>query len=240
MKKVLLGVLLITCLMFSTLENTMAMHIMEGFLPPVYSISWSILCIPFIIIGFLTLKRRVVDSKTMIILAMCGAFAFILSALKIPSVTGSCSHMTGVGLAAILFGPFAASIIGTIVLVFQAVLLAHGGLTTLGANIFSMAVVGPFVAYGVYKISMKFTSRRDVSVFLGAALGDLATYVVTSVQLSLAFPQETFGVLGSLSKFLSIFALTQIPLGIIEGLITVVMINSLNKYAFKEIDRLVA
>ena len=66
---------------------------------------------------------------------------FVISSLKIPSVTGSCSHMTGTGLGAILFGPTAAGVLGLIVLLFQAILLAHGGLTTLGANTFSMAIV---------------------------------------------------------------------------------------------------
>ena len=61
---------------------------------------------------------------------------FVISSLKIPSVTGSCSHMTGTGLGAILFGPTAAGVLGLIVLLFQAILLAHGGLTTLGANTF--------------------------------------------------------------------------------------------------------
>ena len=65
------------------------------------------------------------------ILGLSGAFVFILSALKIPSVTGSSSHPTGVGLGSILFGPLAMSVVGSIVLLFQAVLLAHGGLTTL-------------------------------------------------------------------------------------------------------------
>ena len=62
------------------------------------------------------------------LLALCGAFAFVLSALKIPSATGSCSHPTGVGLGAILFGPAATAVLGLIVLLFQALLLAHGGL----------------------------------------------------------------------------------------------------------------
>ena len=58
--------------------------------------------------------------------------------------------MTGTGLGAILFGPAAMSVLGLIVLLFQAVLLAHGGLTTLGANTFSMAVAGPFVSYFLF------------------------------------------------------------------------------------------
>ncbi len=70
------------------------------------------------------------------LLAVVAAYAFILSAMKIPSVTGSCSHPTGTGLAAIIFGPFVASVVGVIVLLFQAILLAHGGITTLGANTF--------------------------------------------------------------------------------------------------------
>ena len=117
-----------------------AMHIMEGYLPPVFCIAWGIVCLPFLVFGFRSLNRRVQENRRSItLIAMAGAFVFVLSSLKIPSVTGSCSHMTGTGLGAILFGPCAVSVLGIIVLIFQAVLLAHGGLTTLGANCFSMA-----------------------------------------------------------------------------------------------------
>ena len=64
--------------------------------------------------------------------------------------------MTGTGLGAILFGPSTVSILGIIVLVFQAVLLAHGGLTTLGANTFSMAIAGPLFSFGIYKLGIRF------------------------------------------------------------------------------------
>ena len=47
------------------------------------------------------------------------------------------------------------SLLGIIVLLFQALLLAHGGLTTLGANTFSMAIAGPFVSFGIYKLLPK-------------------------------------------------------------------------------------
>lgn len=112
---------------------------------------------------------------------MAGAFIFVISSLKIPSVTGSCSHMTGTGLGAILFGPTAVSILGIIVLLFQAILLAHGGLTTLGANTFSMAIAGPLLSFAIYKLCGKFKVNRKVSVFLAAFLGDLFTYCATSI-----------------------------------------------------------
>lgn len=76
--------------------------------------------------------------------------------------------MTGTGLGAILFGPSTVSILGIIVLIFQAILLAHGGLTTLGANTFSMAIAGPFLSYGIYVLCKKCRVNKRASVFYAA------------------------------------------------------------------------
>lgn len=220
-------------------QNAFAMHIMEGFLPAKYCIAWGVLCLPFLAVGFRSIRRTVeAHRKTMLILAMAGAYAFVLSALKIPSVTGSSSHPTGTGLGALLFGPSAMSLIGLIVLLFQAILLAHGGLTTLGANTFSMAIAGPFVAWGVFRLGERLKWNRHVSVFLAAFLGDLFTYCVTSVQLGLAYPSDPGGVGASVGKFLMVFAVTQVPLAVIEGLVTVVVMMGLETYAKPELGEL--
>ena len=166
---------------------------------------------------------------------MSGAFIFVISSLKIPSVTGSCSHMTGTGLGAILFSPSCVSILGVIVLLFQAILLAHGGLTTLGANTFSMAIAGPFLAWGLYALLKRLKVNRRVSIFLAAALGDLFTYCVTSLQLALAYPSQQGGIAASAVKFLGVFAPTQLPLAIIEGILTVVIVIALESYAEPEL-----
>lgn len=213
--------------------NSFSMHIMEGFLPVKWVVFWFVLCLPFWFLGIKKLKKLSgEDMEEKMILALAGAFIFVLSALKIPSVTGSSSHPTGVGLASILYGPFVTSILGTIVLIFQAGLLAHGGFTTLGANSFSMAITGPLVSFGIYKLLYK--KNKAVAVFLAAALGDLATYVVTSLQLALANPSATGGVLESFLKFAAIFAVTQVPLAIIEGLLTNIIVNILDKYNDKK------
>ena len=213
--------------------NSFSMHIMEGFLPVKWAAFWFVLCLPFWFLGIKKLKKLSgEDMEEKMILALAGAFIFVLSALKIPSVTGSSSHPTGVGLASILYGPFVTSILGTIVLIFQAGLLAHGGFTTLGANSFSMAITGPLVSFGIYKLLYK--KNKAVAVFLAAALGDLATYVVTSLQLALANPSATGGVLESFLKFAAIFAVTQVPLAIIEGLLTNIIVNILDKYNDKK------
>ncbi|WP_456957905.1 energy-coupling factor ABC transporter permease [Lysinibacillus sp. TE18511] len=220
-------------------NRAFAMHIMEGFLPIEWAIFWWVLSIPFIILGLRSIRKTIDENpETKMILGLSGAFTFVLSALKIPSVTGSCSHPTGVGLGTVLFGPLAMSVIGTIVLLFQALLLAHGGLTTLGANAFSMAIVGPIIAYSVFKGAQKMGLSFSVAVFLAAMLGDLGTYVVTSVQLALAFPSEVGGFMASFTKFAGIFAITQIPLAVSEGILTVIVMNFLKKYNVSELKAL--
>lgn len=213
-----------------------AMHIMEGYLPPLYCIMWGVICLPFLVAGYFSIKKTLSrDRKSITILAMSGAFIFVISSLKIPSVTGSCSHMTGTGLGAILFGPTAVGILGIIVLIFQAILLAHGGLTSLGANTFSMAIAGPLLSFGIYKLCRKIKVNKHVGVFLAASIGDLFTYCITSTQLALAYPSQSGGVLASAVKFLAVFAPTQVPLAIVEGILSVVIIMGLETYAKSEL-----
>lgn len=216
-----------------------AMHIAEGFLPFNWAALWFIVVLPFWFWGLRSIRRTVKSNPSLkMLLGLAGAYTFVLSALKIPSVSGSCSHPTGVGLGAILFGPAAMSILGGIVLLFQALLLAHGGLSTLGANTFSMAVVGPFVAYGLYRLVRRLGGSMAIAVFLAATLGDLMTYVTTSLQLALAFPAPAGGVAASLLKFMGIFAVTQLPLAISEGFLTVIVFNLLTAYNKNELEEL--
>ena len=210
------------------------MHIMEGFLPVGHAIGWFAASTPFVVAGAISLKKIVRERpEARLTLAATGAFAFVLSALKMPSVTGSCSHPTGTGLGAIIFGPAVMAVVGTIILLFQALLLAHGGLTTLGANVFSMAIVGPWVSWAIWRGLSKLGASIGVAVFCAAALGDLATYATTSVQLALAYPDPASGFLGAMLKFGGIYAITQIPLAIAEGFLTVVVMDALSGRAGK-------
>lgn len=214
------------------------MHIMEGFLPVEWAVLWFIAALPFWILGLRRIAALIREKPELrLLLGLAAAFTFILSALKLPSVTGSSSHPTGTGLGAILFGPLVMSVLGSIVLLFQALLIAHGGLTTLGANSFSMAIVGPFVAYAIWRL-LRGRLSTSLVVFLAAASADLVTYVVTSAQLALAFPDATGGFIASFAKFGAIFAVTQIPLAISEGVLTVLIFNALQINATAELRTL--
>ncbi|GAB3988202.1 energy-coupling factor ABC transporter permease [Nocardioides marmoraquaticus] len=213
------------------------MHIAEGFLPPVHAAAWTVVAAPFVVHGAREIRKTVRDHpQAKLLLSAVGAYTFVLSAIKLPSVTGSSSHPTGTGEGAVIFKPPVMAVLGTIVLIFQALLLAHGGITTLGANVVSMAVVGPWAAYAVYKL-LGF-APFSFAVFAAVFTADLATYVTTATQLALAFPDPSVGFLGAWGRFLGLFAVTQVPLAVVEGLIGVVLMNALRAWAGPELARL--
>ena len=212
------------------------MHIAEGFLPAAHAVGWTIAAAPFVIHGarqvVVTVKKHPSSGP---LLAAVGAFSFVMSAIKLPSVTGSSSHPTGTGLGTGIFKPPVMAFLGTIVLLFQALLLAHGGLTTLGANAFSMAIAGPWAGFGVFYLLRKAGVGVLPAVFALAFVADLFTYIVTSFQLALAFPASEGGFGESFAEFMGVFAVTQVPLAVVEGLITVVVVRVLMQVAASEL-----
>jgi cobalt/nickel transport system permease protein len=204
---------------------------MEGFLETIPSWAgipwwgiWWLIALPFLVLGVYQLNRVLkVDRETLPLLGVVGGFVFILSSLKLPSVVGSCSHPTGTGLPAICFGPWITTVISAIVLLFQALFLAHGGLSTMGANLVSMGIVGPLVGWGVYRSLRETRVSMYAIVFLACALADLFTYLTTSLELALAYPAGVGGVGSSFLVFSGIFALTQVPIALLEAVILVLV-----------------
>jgi len=232
------------------------MHIMEGMLPHGWAAFWWVLTAIILIVGIFQLNKLVRNNREVLpLMAVSGAFIFVLSSLKLPSVTGSSSHPTGTGLSSFTFGPAITAVLSAIVLLFQALFLAHGGISTLGANCFSMGFFGPLLAWSLYKMLQKTNIHIYFTVFLAAFVADLGTYILTSIQLALAhgIPKGSWfglldsllnfsfdlaatygmdiltGFMGSLPGYLGVFALTQIPLAIIEGLIIVVAFKYIAK-----------
>ena len=188
------------------------MHISDGFLSPEWCAVWFIVAIPFVVLGakkVIELMREHPEQKMTV--ALAGAFIFLLSSLKLPSVTGSSSHPTGTGFSAVMYGVCATAFLSTIVLLFQLFLLAHGGLTTLGANIVSMGIAGPALAVALWIVLRKANVSIPISMFVCALFADLFTYVVTSLQMTLDH--------GGFVEFISTFAVTQVPLSIVEGIL---------------------
>ena len=125
-----------------------AMHISDGFLPPVWSGLWFLVAAPFLLWGLWCLgRRRAAEPRTMTLVALVGSAVFVISCLHVPvPLAATCSHACGTGLAAILIGPGATIVVSAVALLFQWLLLGEGGVTTLGANLVSMGVVGALCA----------------------------------------------------------------------------------------------
>jgi cobalt/nickel transport system permease protein len=207
------------------------MHIAEGFLPVAHAAAWTAVSAPFAIRGLRRTSAELrSDPGRRLMLAAAGAFLFALTAVKLPSVGGSSSHPTGVALAALVFGPSVTVALALIVLVFQALLLAHGGLTTLGANLFSLGVAGSCSFWLVHKLLRRWSSQ-SVAVFVATLVASLATYSVTSLQLALAFPDPAAGVSASFLRFGAIFLVTQGPVALAEAAFTVIALRALSAVA---------
>ena len=200
------------------------MHIMEGFLPIGWAVFWTIVCIPFLAFGIRAMRKLFAEQpEKKLSLALSGAFIVLLSSLKIPSVTGSSSHPTGTGMSVVFSGPAITAVICTIVLLFQGMFMAHGGPTTLGANVFSMGIAGPFAAYAVFKTLRKRNINPAATVFATVFVANAVTYMVTALQLTLVAVTEVPGTsfIGTYITFFGIFTITQIPIAIAEGVLMI-------------------
>ena len=195
-----------------------AMHISEGILPFPWAALWYAVALPFVAWGLRDLRRRSENAPSFKpFVGLVGAAVFLISCMPIPVPTaGTCAHAAGTGLAAILIGPGLTVVVASIALTLQALFLAHGGLTTLGANIVSMGVAGAYAGYGIYTIGRRLGLPWAAAAFLAGLFSDWATYAMTSVELAAALRGA-----GSFSAMLSLILLafvpTQIPLGIVEG-----------------------
>lgn len=215
-----------------------AQRIVEGFLPPLWCLAWFAAAAPFWLLGLRRAGRLVAARpEARPLLGLAAAFACVLGALRLPGAAGACVQLTGAGLGAILFGPAVTTVLVSVALLFQALLLAQGGLTTLGANAVSAAVAGPAVAWAVWR-GLRGRAPAGRAVFLAAALGSLASCAVSALQLALAYPDPAGGVAVALARFAAALAVVQVPLALGEGAVTALIFRALRAGAAPELEAL--
>ncbi len=207
-----------------------AMHISEGILPLNWCLLWYAASAPFVLYGLRRLKKLSgADLSFKPLVGLMAAMVFIISAMPIPVPTaGTCSHPCGTGISGILLGPGISILVALVALLLQALFLAHGGISTLGANLFSMGIVGSITGYAVFKGLRGLRMGLFPAGFAAGLLADWATYLTTSVELA-------SGIRGGdpfMPLFVKIavaFVPTQLPLGILEGFGTAGMVILLSR-----------
>ncbi len=202
------------------------MHIEDGVLPPKAWGMWYGIATLFVIPGLREVKKRVQENLAYKpLLAMVGVAVFVISAMHLPvPVTGSCSHPCGTPLAAIIVGPLATTVISAIVLFFQAIFLGHGGITTIGANTFSMGIVGGISGYLSWKILRLFRSPIWLAAGVAGFVGDLATYLTSAFELALSLHGHVPLIKQWMVFFLG-YGPTQLPLAIGEAVFTAAVLQ---------------
>ncbi|HEY6838461.1 MAG TPA: energy-coupling factor ABC transporter permease [Geobacteraceae bacterium] len=219
-----------TILLLTIAVPAHAMHIAEGLLPLPWAGLWFAVAAPFVALGLRRLNALSHDDLSMKpLVGLMAAVVFVVSCMPVPVPTaGTCSHPCGTGIAAILVGPFVSVVITTVALLIQALFLAHGGLTTLGADIVSMGVAGSLAGWLVFRGLRGVGASLGVAGFAAGLACDWATYLTTSVELAAGIRgSEPF--LPLAAKIALAFIPTQAPLGLLEGAMTAGMVVLLAK-----------
>ncbi len=228
-KTVVLSSAALGCCLFVP-EHAAAMHIADGILPLSWAAVWYAIAIPFIALGLSRMQKLAAEDLAMKpLVGLIAAIVFIISCMPVPvPFIGTCSHPCGTGIAAVLLGPLVAVPVAVAALLLQALFLAHGGLSTLGANVLAMGIVGSFAAYGAFRGARRVGSSLGVAGFCAGLAADWATYLATSAELALGLQgAESFYPL--FGTIVLAFMPTQLPLGILEGAITAGVVVMLSR-----------
>jgi cobalt/nickel transport system permease protein len=196
-------------------------HIAEGLLPMRQALLWTAVALPALAMGFPELRRRA-GVRT----GMIGALIFATTLLPVPvPVVGLTSHMCATPLLGLIFGPRALIVPTGIVLLLQALFFAHGGLTTWGANVLSLGVVGPLAALGFSALLQRIPLTVAQRVGVSCSLASLAVYGASAAILAAGLDGAPLGVWWG--RLLLGLAPAQLPLALLEGVLSAWMAKTL-------------
>jgi cobalt/nickel transport system permease protein len=162
------------------------MHIPDGYLSPSTCAALYGAATPFWYVALRRMKK-LLTTRLVPLLSVVAALSFVIMMFNLPLPGGTTGHAVGVGVATIILGPWASILALSSALLIQAVFFGDGGITTLGANCFNMAVVGSLVAYGVYRMvggrAPLASSRRVVAAALAGYAAINASALAAAVEL---------------------------------------------------------
>jgi cobalt/nickel transport system permease protein len=164
------------------------MHIPDGYLSPHTTAAFTVVMLPLWWQSARSV-RKVVKSRYVPMLALGAAFSFVIMMFNIPIPDGTTAHAVGGALIAVLLGPWAACIAVSIALLIQALFFGDGGILAFPVNAFNMAILLPFVAYGIYKLiagdSALTSGRRIWAAAIGAYVGINVSALATAIEFGI-------------------------------------------------------
>jgi len=173
----------------------------------------------------LTGAKRQLSEKSAPLAGLTAVFVFAVQMFNFPVAAGTSGHLLGGALAAVLVGPFAATLAITVVLLIQAFLFADGGLTALGLSIFNMAFIGVWVGYGIFLLARKVLPKKKASIPLAAAVGALISVPAAAAGFVLQYWMGATATYET-STVLTAMISTHFLIGIGEAIITFLTIGA--------------
>jgi cobalt/nickel transport system permease protein len=176
------------------------------------------------------------------LLGMAGAFVFLVSLVPIPAFNGTCSHPCGTPLAGILLGPGIAAALSFLTLLLQALFFAHGGFSSLGANVLTLGLFGAGFGWLTYRLGRVLGLPVWAAAGLGGLIGDWMTYALSGGILAfhLAFrsphPQHSFT--DYLKVIFAAYLPVQGPISIGEMIFTGVVLYSIGRQRPEVLEQL--
>jgi len=140
---------------------------------------------------------------------------------------GSTWHFMGGTAVTMVLWPWAAMISMTMTLGIQAA-IGDGGLTTFGANIFNMAIIGA-LSFFIVKLALSrgySTKKLAAGMFIAAFTANVCTALAVGVEIGL-FP--LVGNLGGVGLMVPSMLFWYVPTGLIEGLVSSALVVALSK-----------
>jgi cobalt/nickel transport system permease protein len=198
------------------------MHIAEGILPLAHAAAGWAAAVPALAWSGTWIASGTTDERRRrrSVASMATALIFAATFLPIPvPVAGVTSHVCATPLLALVLGPRAVVVPTSLSLAVQALFLGHGGITTLGANIVTLGVVGPFLAWGLARALRTLGVPTFAAVFLACALGDLGVYLADAGILGIALSATTAFERTFVAILLG-FLPVQVPLALLEGAVS--------------------
>ena len=200
------------------------MHIPDGFIDIPTSLAFAGLSAAGVALSLKGAKSSL-DEKTAPLAGLTATFIFAVQMLNFPVAAGTSGHLLGGALAAVLVGPWAASLAITVVLLMQGLLFADGGLTALGLNIFNMSFLGVWAGYAIFVMVKNILPKNKSSVSVAAFLAGLISVPCAAAGFVLQFAiggTATF----SITQVFTAMVGTHILIGIGEGIITALAVGA--------------
>lgn len=163
--------------------------------------------------------RSELDDKTAPLAGLTTVFIFAAQMINFPVAAGTSGHLLGGALAAILIGPYAATLAITVVLILQALLFADGGLTAIGLNVFNLSLLGVWSSYLIFLLIRKVMPKQKTAVPIAGAIAAFIQVPIAATGFVLQYALGAQSTIPVSTVFTAMIS-THLLIGIGEALIT--------------------